>query len=290
MKWYYAEDKKPVGPFEASEFLALIANGTIKPDALVWRSGMKAWKPLSEVGPPEVASPEVASPEEVFPEESERRAGSGAAEARREAPAENGSGVAEEIEAEYERMDDKEICAECGRSFSSEDMVKYGDNWICQYCKPRFAQKIREGMTAGGEMEYVGFWVRAGAKIIDIAILWAVGIALSLVVGFLFPLGPEGEGTVAFAVVLNVLQVIAAVGYTTYFLGKYSATPGKMACRLKVVTPEGEPVSYGKGCARYFAEVLSSLIFCIGYLMAIFDNEKRTLHDRIVGTRVVRVV
>ncbi len=283
MKWYYAEGKKPVGPLEASEFRELAKNGEIKPETLVWRSGMKAWKPLSEVDLTEVDPPEA-----ILPEEMETATGSGEIEASKEALTEEKSGAGGEIEAEYERMDEMEICAECGRSFSPEDMVKYGDHWICQYCKPRFMQKMREGIAAGGEMVYAGFMIRAGAKIIDIAILWAFGIALSLVVGFLFPAGPEGEGAVAFAVILNALQLIAAVGYTTYFLGKYSATPGKMACRLKVVTPEGEPVSYGRACGRYFAEILSSLIFCVGYLLVIFDNERRTLHDRIVGTRVIR--
>jgi uncharacterized RDD family membrane protein YckC len=72
-------------------------------------------------------------------------------------------------------------------------------------------------------------------------------------------------------------------------VGKYGATVGKMAAKIKIVNADGTPVSYGKAAGRYFAEILSSMICGIGYLMVAFDNEeKRALHDRICNTRVVR--
>lgn len=90
------------------------------------------------------------------------------------------------------------------------------------------------------------------------------------------------------AMILNVLQIAIAATYTTWFLGRYGATLGKMACKIKVVTADGERVSYARACGRHFAEFISSLILFIGYIMAAFDNQKRTLHDRICNTRVVR--
>jgi hypothetical protein len=35
--------------------------------------------------------------------------------------------------------------------------------------------------------------------------------------------------------------------------------------------------------------LLSSLTLAIGYIMAAFDDEKRSLHDRICDTRVIRL-
>jgi len=78
------------------------------------------------------------------------------------------------------------------------------------------------------------------------------------------------------------------VTYATFFIGKYAATPGKMACKLKVVTSDGGQVSYARAFGRYFAEFLSAIIFFIGYIMAAFDEEKRALHDRICDTRVIK--
>jgi uncharacterized RDD family membrane protein YckC len=80
---------------------------------------------------------------------------------------------------------------------------------------------------------------------------------------------------------------VIAIGYETFFIGKYGATPGKMACKIKVVTADGGKVSYLLAFGRYFAKVLSSLTCLIGYIMAAFDDEKRALHDRICNTRVV---
>src|ERR1044072_2080041 len=40
-------------------------------------------------------------------------------------------------------------------------------------------------------------------------------------------------------------------------------------------------------CGRFFAEILSGLLLYVGYILAGFDEEKRSLHDRIFNARVV---
>ena len=51
------------------------------------------------------------------------------------------------------------------------------------------------------------------------------------------PIKPEGTlpGVVLFG-------IYAAVSYGIFFLGKFGATPGKMACKIKVVRPDGSPL------------------------------------------------
>lgn len=60
-----------------------------------------------------------------------------------------------------------------------------------------------------------------------------------------------------------------------------------MATSVKVVNEDGTPITMGRSALRYLAKMLSGLILCIGYIMAAFDEEKRTLHDRLCGTRVI---
>jgi uncharacterized RDD family membrane protein YckC len=81
-----------------------------------------------------------------------------------------------------------------------------------------------------------------------------------------------------------------AVAYYTFFVGKFGATPGKMATSLLIVNADGSKVSYAKALGRYFATEFISGCFTlgIGYLMVAWDPEKRALHDRICGTRVIR--
>jgi uncharacterized RDD family membrane protein YckC len=87
---------------------------------------------------------------------------------------------------------------------------------------------------------------------------------------------------------LRLLGYPIAIAYETYFVGRYGATLGKMACGLKVVRSEGQNVSYGRAFGRYWACLLSSMTLTIGYIMAAFDSQKRALHDRICDTRVIR--
>ena len=92
----------------------------------------------------------------------------------------------------------------------------------------------------------------------------------------------------SFMPVFMLLQYAIPAVYDTWFVGKYGATPGKMACKLKVVVADGTPVTYSRAVGRHFAKWLSSIILAIGFIMAAFDDERRTLHDRICETRVIR--
>ncbi len=48
-QWYYAVDGASQGPIGQTEFDTLIANGTIRPNTLVWREGMDDWLPLGQM-------------------------------------------------------------------------------------------------------------------------------------------------------------------------------------------------------------------------------------------------
>jgi len=65
-------------------------------------------------------------------------------------------------------------------------------------------------------------------------------------------------------------------------------TPGKLVFRLSVVPATGVPITAGLALGRYLASWLSMFTFWIGFIIA-FDSQKRTLHDHICSTRIVRV-
>jgi uncharacterized RDD family membrane protein YckC len=180
-------------------------------------------------------------------------------------------------------------CSECNRDFSEDDLITFGNAMVCAECKPVFVQKLREGITRAGEMVYGGFWIRAGAKILDGIILSVanglVGFAASFMIG---PTVSRSGYEFVILIIVWTLSFALNIGYVTYFLGKFGATPGKMACGLKVVRPDGEKISYARACGRFFADILSAMILYIGYIMVAFDEEKRALHDHICDTRVIK--
>ena len=173
-------------------------------------------------------------------------------------------------------------CSECGMAYFDDELLRFGDALVCGKCKPLFVQKLKEGVAPAGEMVYAGFWIRVGAKFVD-GIIFTI---IALVLGFLGNLLTVHP--IARVVLTNVFSFILGLAYTTYFVGTYGATPGKMACGLKVVRPDGEGISYARACGRFFADILSYTVFCIGYIMVALDEERRALHDRICDTRVIR--
>ncbi len=181
----------------------------------------------------------------------------------------------------------RETCSVCGNMFASDMMVKFGEKWVCALCKPGYVQMSQQGIRRPGEMVFAGFWMRFLAKFMDGLVIQASTYALGFLIGTAFAAPAPSMNFAAFG--LNwVLTVGFGVAYSTFFIGKFRATPGKMACGLVVVRADGGDVSYLRALGRHFSEFISSIILLIGYIMAAFDQEKRALHDRICDTRVVR--
>jgi uncharacterized RDD family membrane protein YckC len=75
--------------------------------------------------------------------------------------------------------------------------------------------------------------------------------------------------------------------YEVMMTAEFEATLGKMVFGLKV-RHNGERLNYGRSVARVLAKKLSGYICGIGYLMVLWDNEQRGLHDHICATRVYK--
>ncbi len=179
------------------------------------------------------------------------------------------------------------VCSQCGQSHAQDDMLFYNDLWVCAACKPTFIQKIKESGNIDGQLNYAGFWIRFGAKFIDGLITGAIGFMIGMTSPILGSLLGSDQGMAVGPIITQLLSILFSALYSTWFVGKFAATPGKMACGLKIVIYDGDRVSYARALGRHFAEWISSAILGIGYLMAAFDDEKRTLHDRICNTRVI---
>jgi uncharacterized RDD family membrane protein YckC len=185
------------------------------------------------------------------------------------------------------------VCAECNKIFPKDSAIQYGGVWVCANCKPAFVQKLREGahLPSTGVLEYAGFWIRFGAKIIDGLILGVVlfaPVVIFVIVGMRSSSRVNPQDTLALQLLMQFGFYVINFGYNSFFLGKFGATPGKMACGLRVVMPDGAPISYARAMGRTLAEFVSGLVCYIGYIIVAFDKEKRALHDHIANTRVVR--
>ncbi len=136
--------------------------------------------------------------------------------------------------------------------------------------------------------EYVGFWSRIGASIVDtilmLAITYPLLYALYGVEYFNFNNQTMLAGTGDF-ILSYVFPFVAVITFWIY----KSATPGKMAIKAKIVNARtgGKP-SAGQLIGRYFAYFLSTLPLGLGFLWVAWDKRKQGWHDKLAGTIVVR--
>ena len=146
-------------------------------------------------------------------------------------------------------------------------------------------------------MRYAGFWIRLLALFLDGlimgAVIWPFMIVITVSSGVgKMPTNRQPDPAVVvrmfgwFGVMYLLVFLLQAI-YQGWFLSKRGGTPGKLILGLRVIRPYGGPITFWRGVARFFAFLLSQLIFYIGFIMAAFDEEKRALHDRICDTRVI---
>jgi uncharacterized RDD family membrane protein YckC len=179
-------------------------------------------------------------------------------------------------------------------------MVTIGTATICSNCKPLYMQRAREGGQPIGVRRYAGFWIRFVARLIDGIILMVVGFIINLPLQMAFGLsaarmsGDIANGVAALPMLLGTIglslaiNIILSAAYEIYFLSTRSATVGKLALGLKVIRADGGSLSTGLATGRFFAYTLDAYFtLTIGFIIAGFDTEKRSLHDRICDTRVI---
>ncbi len=265
MQWFYANAGQQAGPVNDAEFNRLVREGFIQSTTLVWREGMANWEPYAKVAP----VPETAP----F------------------APA------AAAILASTSPPSGQVACHECGKFVPIEETMQINGVAICAACKPIYVQKMREGTVqfvpaaATDALRYAGFWIRFGAKFIDGMIIAIVLLPLTFLFGFSFTINPSNIPDLTTMLtqmgIQTLLGLLGRMLYTWLLVGRYGATWGKMLVGIKVVMADGRSLTYGRAFARYWAEIVTQFTCYIGYIIAAFDDQKRSLHDHMCNTRVV---
>jgi len=134
--------------------------------------------------------------------------------------------------------------------------------------------------------EYVGFWARVGASLID-SILMAI-----ILVPFarLFGVGMDIESALRFDSPANIMVngILPAIAVILFWMYR-QATPGKMLIGAKIVDEKtlGKP-STGQLIGRYFAYYLSTIVLLLGFVWVGLDARKQGWHDKLAGTLVIK--
>lgn len=169
-------------------------------------------------------------------------------------------------------------CKECGNEVSNGD--------FCVNCGARFNELENT--------KYAGFWIRFVASFIDGIIIGIPVFIIAFILG-IFSLLSTNEVNMSvyedsFLILYIFLWFSSLMLSTLYYAGmhasKWQATLGKMIVGIKVTDLKGQRISFGRSLGRFFATILSSILY-IGYIMAAFTVKKQALHDIIASTVVV---
>ena len=89
---------------------------------------------------------------------------------------------------------------------------------------------------------------------------------------------------------LHVAYVYAlAVFYFAWFWTHGGQTPGMKIWRICVVGDDGKAIGWRTALVRSAAAVLSWAPLAGGFLWAIFDDRRLAWHDRLSGSRLIRI-
>lgn len=135
------------------------------------------------------------------------------------------------------------------------------------------------------ELEYVGFWPRVGASLIDTLLQLAIVLPLTYAIYGRWS-DPErvfmGFGDFFINLILPAVAVIAFWVYK-------SATPGKMALSARIVDADtGAPLTTSQSVIRYLGYFVSLIPLGVGFFWVGFDRRKQGWHDKMANSVVVR--
>jgi uncharacterized RDD family membrane protein YckC len=150
--------------------------------------------------------------------------------------------------------------------------------------------------SSPGEIEGVGFWPRAGARVIDAILHILVGFCTGILFGILIFIAAGGHPD---PLRLSKMQHTGIIGIVAALLGSvafhtlcesvHGSTPGKLVFSMVVVQEDGSPCRPKGAFIRSVAYFVDALFFgLIGYLAMQKSNQEQRHGDEWAHTVVCK--
>ncbi len=155
------------------------------------------------------------------------------------------------------------------------------------------AQREAAAGPPGVRSDYASWGRRVGAYLLD-ALVIAVPFIVIIVIALLAGNPEEDDGTWGIIGIAYLLTIVAPFIYFTVMQGRESGqTLGKRWVGIRVAADStGRSIGYGRAFGRYAITFVFWLIVIpaiLDYLWPLWDRKKQALHDKVVGSVVVRV-
>lgn len=135
-----------------------------------------------------------------------------------------------------------------------------------------------------------GFLLRVVAALVDIGVIWGFAWLISALLGisFLAATPEELANTTILHVLISSTLFVAWIYFAAMEASGMQATLGKAFMGLYVTDMDGRRATFLRTSVRHWSKFLSTLIFGIGYLMAIIPPRHQGLHDMLAGCLVLK--
>ncbi len=316
MVWYYAEGDRQKGPISDEEFQELVQKGRIHQETLIWKDGMDNWQPLDDARkaglvtvspafpppsgmpptpvPPAPASPAASTPTPPSP-------GAACAQCGR-SPLGAYDGV---------QLGNLLLCRNCDADLARHYHQAVAPGATAGWAQPASGHTAEGAVPGSAYMPFASILSRVAAKLIDnlietvvLLIIMAFTTDLEAISEAFRNFGSAPEEMILALRPLLLTSLVFKVLYDTLLIGTFGATLGKMALGIRVVVSDGSRARLNHAIIRAVAPAIlqlpgimmpesaiatvAQLLFFFGYLIAVFDLQKRTLYDHVANTRVVR--
>ncbi|MDP1951677.1 MAG: RDD family protein [Nitrosomonas sp.] len=130
-----------------------------------------------------------------------------------------------------------------------------------------------------------GFGRRLVSMIYELLLL----LAVLFIASFIFHLIFRDTNAVYFRPLFQFYLLVVMGIYFVWFWTHGGQTLAMQTWKMKVVTASGNKLGMRQAITRYLLAVMGVLFLGFGILWALFDRERQYLHDRLAGTRIIKI-
>jgi uncharacterized RDD family membrane protein YckC len=167
-------------------------------------------------------------------------------------------------------------CSRCGSTFCHDCLVDIGGKPYCAMCKTEQLLDVRSGVS--GPLDLAPISRRFWAYVADNVILYVVNATI----GFAIGAAMRGGRAQLLSCVTALTSIVLAIAYDAILVASSGQTLGKRVLNLKVVGETGADVTTGQAWGRAAAKLIP-----FSAVVALFNNERKGIHDMLARTRVV---
>jgi uncharacterized RDD family membrane protein YckC len=167
-------------------------------------------------------------------------------------------------------------CSRCGSTFCRDCLVEIGGKPYCAMCKTEQLLDVRSGVS--GPLDLAPIGRRIWAYLADVFILYLVNFVVGMVIG----IAMRGGASQVLGCVSALTSLTFTILYDALLVASNGQTLGKRALKIKVVAETGENVTTGQAWGRALAKLIP-----FAQLVALFNTDRKGIHDMLAHTRVV---